>query len=274
MNTQIIFPQIAVLRPYIKYFWTMQAQSQGVETVIPPEPTHDIIFSFADGTVWKSHATEHVFKGGYLSGVRKTPYIIAPLGVVDYLAVRLTPLGLYRLMGGGIRDLVGQPLDLGEVNRPLMEIYQRLGDEHIHEKRIPILEQSLGDYLMHHARDAEHDFKSMGGLIHLLHQSKGQGDIRSLGEQTGLYYKKMERLFARYMGITPKFYARLLKFNYGLELLIQDQVQDWVDITYAAGYFDQAHYIREFEYFMGVSPARYALTRHSTAEMQSIYDRV
>jgi len=60
--------------------------------------------------------------------------------------------------------------------------------------------------------------------------------------------------FRKYIGITPKQYQRVLRFNDVFVQLQGDQFLSWSDIAYRCGYSDQSHFIREFKRFSGFIP--------------------
>lgn len=60
--------------------------------------------------------------------------------------------------------------------------------------------------------------------------------------------------FKKYVGITPKHYQRILRFNDVFAQMQGDQFLSWSDIAYRCGYSDQSHFIREFKLFSGFNP--------------------
>jgi methylphosphotriester-DNA--protein-cysteine methyltransferase len=74
-------------------------------------------------------------------------------------------------------------------------------------------------------------------------------------KKAGYSQKHIIHLFKKYVGITPKYFQRIFRFNQALHALhraIPNQT-NWSDI-YAIDYFDQAHFIKEFNHFTGASP--------------------
>ena len=60
--------------------------------------------------------------------------------------------------------------------------------------------------------------------------------------------------FRKYIGLTPKQYQRVLRFNDVFQLMQGDQFLSWSDIAHRCGYSDQSHFIREFKHFSGFNP--------------------
>jgi AraC-like DNA-binding protein len=66
------------------------------------------------------------------------------------------------------------------------------------------------------------------------------------------------RRFEQAVGLTPKRYARVLRFGAMLPLLVRCGPRDWAQIAAGAGYYDQSHLIHEFRTLAGIAPAAYA----------------
>ena len=64
-------------------------------------------------------------------------------------------------------------------------------------------------------------------------------------------------MFARYVGIAPKVVARILRFQRAIRALMQDPKCSLAEVAVAAGYFDQAHFIKDFKRMSGGVPRGY-----------------
>ena len=84
--------------------------------------------------------------------------------------------------------------------------------------------------------------------------------IRSVLEVTrkaGLSRRRFAQLFREQVGITPKLYCRLHRFQSVLHQIASSMPFDWADVALAGGYYDQAHLNHEFYDFSGMSPVTY-----------------
>ncbi|MFN7119028.1 MAG: helix-turn-helix domain-containing protein [Saprospiraceae bacterium] len=66
--------------------------------------------------------------------------------------------------------------------------------------------------------------------------------------------RQMRRLFEYYIGLNPKTFARIVRFQQTLNAMQRTKPSDWKGIYYHYGYFDQAHFIRECKTFYGDTP--------------------
>ena len=90
-----------------------------------------------------------------------------------------------------------------------------------------------------------------------MHARKGQIEIASLLSDFDLNYKRLERMFKKQVGLSPKAYSKVVRVQHILQQLEAAPGQKLVELAYHAGYFDQAHFIREFRSVTGVTPRQH-----------------
>lgn len=69
--------------------------------------------------------------------------------------------------------------------------------------------------------------------------------------------RQFERQFLERIGVSPKIYQRLLRFNQVMNLKKQSPSLKWIDISYRCGYFDPNHLLRDFRQFTGTTPTSF-----------------
>ena len=85
--------------------------------------------------------------------------------------------------------------------------------------------------------------------------------VTELAGKACLSPKQFGRIFSNYVGMMPKEYSRIVRFQKSLWLL-QNHHRDYAGIAYACGYSDQSHFIRDFRHFCGLTPRE--LTEYQT----------
>jgi AraC-like DNA-binding protein len=78
--------------------------------------------------------------------------------------------------------------------------------------------------------------------------------IDSLASDACLSSRQFERKFLERIGVSPKMYQRIIRFNQAMKLKNANPNTKWIDITYACGYYDQMHLLRDFKLFTGSVP--------------------
>lgn len=91
-------------------------------------------------------------------------------------------------------------------------------------------------------------------VLHYIHKNRGQLQIKDLSNVFNVHYKKIQRLFKFYVGIPPKTYARIARFNYSLKTS-NFYCENLTDVAYQSGFFDQNHFIKEIKSFTGKLPS-------------------
>jgi AraC-like DNA-binding protein len=104
-----------------------------------------------------------------------------------------------------------------------------------------------------------------------LRRAAGALSSREIAEQVGLSQRRFIQIFREEVGLTPKLLCRLLRFQ-GVIRAIQSRRGmeerngiDWVDLALVCGYFDQPHFIHEFQEFSGLTPGEYLSLRTENA---------
>jgi AraC-like DNA-binding protein len=81
-----------------------------------------------------------------------------------------------------------------------------------------------------------------------------------LEQKTGFSGRQLERNFARHLGVSPKAFARVVRFQAVAAAAARLNQPDWARLAADFGFADQPHLIREFKSFSGVTPAAYLHT--------------
>ncbi len=80
--------------------------------------------------------------------------------------------------------------------------------------------------------------------------------------------RHFRRLFTDRLGVSPKMYSRIKRFNY-ISYLSTNEFQNWQDIVYKGGFYDQAHFIRDFCHFSGKNPTEYVNYNRALKELMA-----
>jgi AraC-like DNA-binding protein len=104
-------------------------------------------------------------------------------------------------------------------------------------------------------RRAEIDF-----AIERLTYAPHDCSIATLSEHVGLSARRFTRLFTLEVGLTPKLYSRVQRFQRVLQAM-DARVGDWAELAQSCGYFDQSHLIRECRALSGFTPTELAARR-------------
>jgi AraC-like DNA-binding protein len=86
----------------------------------------------------------------------------------------------------------------------------------------------------------------------------GKGtSIRDVAREVGLCHRRFIQVFTAQVGLTPKLFCRLLRFQRTRTEAERLKHPDWAQLALTYGYFDQSHLINDFQEFSGLSPTEY-----------------
>ncbi len=93
------------------------------------------------------------------------------------------------------------------------------------------------------------------------HSGPQQTSIGAVADRIGLSHRRFIERFKHCVGMSPKHYCRLLRFQRAVSSAARGSAVDWTRIAVDCGYFDQAHFIHDFRAFSGITPSGYRADR-------------
>ncbi len=115
----------------------------------------------------------------------------------------------------------------------------------------------LDSFLRNMFRGKETKHHEVGMSVQYILQTQGQVKVSELSTRERISDRTLTRRFTEQVGMPPKQYIRIIRFRALLNHLLLFLGASWLDITYKFGYYDQAHFIRDFQHFMCLSPNQY-----------------
>ena len=103
-------------------------------------------------------------------------------------------------------------------------------------------------------------------------EAKGNISLKELQDYLQLSERSFERRFKQYVGISPKLYSRISRFQAVLNQIRLGQHNRLTDLAYENDYADQSHFIRSFKEFAGCSPLQYQ--KQSMQQVENFYEKV
>lgn len=173
---------------------------------------------------------------------------------IDILGVKFTALGLYSLTSIDMSHIANKIIDANDVWNYEIDL---LHEEILDRKNVFECINAIENFLR--KKKAQQRFNEKAYLLHhSIFQMEADKiyDISKLRESVFTTKKTYERYFLNFMGVTPKQYANICRFNNVLKYLeTVSELPDWHDIVVKFGYYDQSHFIREFKRYSGKTPS-------------------
>lgn len=191
----------------------------------------------------------------FVAGLYDQPFAIDGTGEIGNIAVNFYPTGLFHFLRTSTNELSNATVYSGDfLGSGTDQLLDRLRNTHNIQDKINIVEQFL---LFRFSSYKSRKNEAVETAQQLLIASNGTVKIQELVAKTGVSISKIERNFRRQVGLTPKAYANILRFNHVFKLLKSGNSPQWQDVVYECGYYDQAHFIKEFQRFSGETPFRF-----------------
>jgi AraC-like DNA-binding protein len=248
---QIIQPS-ALLSPFVKQYWLMTVNSavQASERVIP---TGMMCLMFHRGERIFSSSENEWQPRAFLSGQDTSYTDLSYCGGIDMISIEFRPGGAKAFFKMPMIELYGQAVAIGVLSDPLLaELEKRLYDAADAKTSVLLIENFL--YKRLYQLDA-YNVKRINAVMQSIYG--GQQNIEALAGTACLGYKQFKRIFASYIGANPKDYLRIVRFQKALHILQLQPGISLTQLTYDCGYYDQAHFIKEFKQFSGYTPTEY-----------------
>ena len=218
----------------------------------PPNPQQSIIFYIDDPCEIQD------FNSGEIT-VTPPCMIVGPhlkrinsrMGIHHRMVyVGFKPGGLFRLLGIPMKELFDGAFDATElIGNNIRHINEQLKEAKEFEEMKNIVESFLLSMLLQLRAKQPFDAAIQQLLI-----SHGNIAIDKIANLSCLGVRQFERKCYEKIGMSPKIYARLMRFSKAYRMREMHSNLSWTHIAHTAGYYDQMHFIRDFKTFAGVTP--------------------
>jgi AraC-like DNA-binding protein len=220
---------------FVECYWELQGTEPGEIQRVVPDGHPELILNFGEPFSAFHDGRWHTQPRSFLAGQITGPLLLRASSAAHILGIRLRPAGAAQLLGMPANELTNRTVRLDEV-----------GLKHLAGRRdIAGIERALLE------RQSHRDDPLVDHALRLL---AGPCDIAVAAGQLGISSRQLERQFKRRVGMTPKLYARIKRFQHVFRTL-ETEATGWVDAAIECGYYDQAHLIRDFREFAGEPPA-------------------
>jgi AraC-like DNA-binding protein len=246
----------ACLEPFVRFYIQRDVRIVGEAVVhpVPARPAPLMVFDFGDPTDILYYDHEAVTKSASVTVVGPQTYRrleMQLVGSLDTFVVGFQPDGIYRLFSVPANELTNQDFEAQSVLGPVIaEMKERLGNARSFSERVQIVEQVLVPVAL---RSSGRD--GISAAAHGILLAGGRARIPALAARAGLGVRQFERKFLSQVGMRPKLFARIARFEAALEHKARFSTRSWTDVALNFGYFDQMHMVHDFAEFTGATPS-------------------
>jgi len=244
-----------ILKDTVRCFWIHEGTySSDSKQDITPDGCVELIFNFGDPYLLLTTTPPTPLPPAIIVGFQDKTMPILLRGSLKVVAARLFAWGALALLQDSINSLTNAVVPLGAEWNALVQKLK----SHVTESEYETAKTLLEEFLIQRALVRTFDLNLIQSAAKMLHHTKGQYRITELADYCCVSVRQLERGFRQVIGTSPKAFARTMRFCEAQRRLMFDPEADLTDLTYACGYFDQAHFIKDFKKFVGKTPTEYA----------------
>ncbi len=259
MQASFTIPEKQLL-PYIAVIWTFES-SGGIPfadgRLIVPDGRAKIIIPYRSGAsaaVGSRLMIAHQHQI-LLVGIQSNPVTIASTTAeTGTIGMELTPKGLYHFFNLSMHELTNQMFSFEDLFGSWgVRLQARVEEATRPQEKIALLQNALTQFL----RKSSRDYSLLDYTLDTISQSHGLITVQSLEAQTGYTRRYLDMLFREHIGLSPKSYANIVRFQKVYQLWTQGKLPSFLEDNPHAYYYDQSHFIKEFKRFTGFTPGQY-----------------
>jgi len=252
-----IFEPHKNLIDFVQCYWTIESLKEDTPLIntIVPDGTMKMIFHYGD-LYWHHPPNGQRFLQPrcFLIGQLTRPYIVEPKGNTGSFVVRFHPHGFLPFTTIPIKEMENTPVALdrlfGEDGTALEQKILRAKKT---EERITFIETFLLDRL----NSKEVTDRIVQSTIETITTANGQLSVEELSQKSNLNRRQLSRKFSSDIGLSPKQLSKTIRLQATLKMLLNNDGTSLTDLAYENEFYDQAHFIKEFKAFTGLTPKEF-----------------
>lgn len=250
------------LKPYVQCYFLIESETsiEFADTIFP-RGFIEIAFNLGEA-IWKS-AREAAFYSDpavELLGQNIQPVSVKTAGRVKMLGIRFFPHTAVCFLDGEMKDFNNQIADLRDLfHERIRTLHERLIEAATLADGLALIES----FLLKRLSITEGRLDKMALItqaVQDLTNNHSGKSIEYIAARYNISSRYLQKLFLQYIGVTPKIFAKINRFQQSLTLLNSKNVS-LTSVAYDCGYFDQSHFIKEFKLFSGTTPTTYLNNR-------------
>ncbi len=242
------------LQDFIKCYWTLTGALIETQNIVPDGCAEMIIHR---GDLYRQYAedgTFHLQPRSFIFGQITKPLMVQPEGRTEIFAVRFHPHGLAPFCSMPLSELENRAVDLrelfGDQGAELENAILKAAD-------VSVIIERVEAFLWHCFLNNGSFDDRVNSAVSVILQSTGAVNIQSLASDSQVQQRQLQRMFKQRVGLSPKQLARLVRLQAAIRQLNEGKFSTLAEMALEFNYYDQAHFIKEFKEFTGITPGEF-----------------
>lgn len=244
---------VNILSKYIKNYFIVETDNS--TDFLPEERVYPcgyatMVFHYGSPSKFrKKNSNNYIEPNLVICGQQTTYYDLSLSGKTGMILIVFKPHGVQPFFNFPITELLNQNLSLQDLaSNDACELEDKLFNAPDNKQRIIHLENFLINKLI-----TKNEFERVEHAIKLIEHSKGQMRAREIASEVCLGIKQFERTFSKYVGVNPKKFASIVRFQNVIQSGSKDK-GSLSQIAFDNGYYDQSHFIHDFKSLTDLTP--------------------
>jgi len=251
------------LREFVDWYWFYEGLSPAhrLERVLP-DGTFELCINLRDELRHTydldDHRPKSAYRRAWLSGAHARHIVIDTAANSSMMGVHFKPAGAAGVLGMPAGEMTDRVVELDAIwGQAGLDLHNSLLEAPTPDARFAVLE----NFLLRRTQRARVRSPAIRHALSRFITEPAMVSIDAVADELGVSHKHLIQCFRDEVGLTPKRFCRIRRFQSVLRAIQKQRRVEWADLACACGYFDQAHFIREFRDFSGLNPSAYLTQR-------------
>ncbi len=252
-----IFEPHKDLATLVKCYWTLESPKEHTpkRNIIIPDGCMKLIFHY--GKQYK-HYTDNGYSillpRCFLIGQLTKPYEVEPTGETGTFFVCFHPNGFWPFATYPIKEMENTAVPFEKIfEKSGQEIAQEMLNANSTAERISLIET----FLFNQLNNVETHNDIVESAVETILTAKRKLSVNELSRLNNINRRQLVRKFSLAIGLSPKQLLKTIRIQTTLKTLLTKEVTSLTNLAYENEYFDQAHFIKEFKEFTGLTPKEF-----------------
>lgn len=247
------------LAPFVECYFTWHSSGAEVTDFVvesPPSGFCSIVFNAGNEYILRNKKYEKLrVPRQFISGQSIYSYSLCFNGIIDVCGIVFKPAALASLFDLPTYEYTEERISLDTVFKKNIvdELAAKLSMEKDANAKVKLLETFLQHY--YSRNKPQPDF--IDTAANLIVEKNGMLDVGEIMQNVYMSRRNFERKFFRKVGLSPKYYARIRRMAYLLNMIAGKKKADWGFVFSECEFYDQSHFIKDFLEFTGRTPQQY-----------------
>lgn len=252
-----VFDPHSDLADVVQCYWTLESDlgKTPSKNTIVPDGTMKLIFHYGDPYRHYPKGEEaYILPKCFLIGQLTQPYVVEATGNTGTFMVRFHPNGFLPFATLPIHQVENTAIALDQL---FGEEGRIIGEQILAAKTTSERIEAIEVFLRNRLNDKKRIDQIVQSAVETISTANGQLTIGELSKQNDMSRRVLARKFSTSVGLSPKQLAKIIRLQSTLKTLLNQDVPKLTELAYQSEYFDQAHFIKDFKEFTGLTPKEF-----------------